>query len=124
MSVERLDWPGAETWPFANPLLKRRFEIIERGLRLTGGATVAADGRLTLAGHQTYVAADTTAAAIALTLPLARSVLGFRVEGKVVDGANALTLVAAAGDTIDGQPDVETFFRVTLVATATGWAEL
>lgn len=122
--AEKLDWQSPTELGKVNIDLKRRFEILDRAIRLTGGATVTIDGVLTLGSHQTLVLADTTAGGISLTLPPAASVDGYRLEAKVTAGVYPLELVAAGTETIDGQPDVETYTRVTLVSKGGNWVEL
>lgn len=123
MPTERLDWGSPTELPRVNVDLKRRFEIIDAAIRLTG-ATVTSDGALTLGNHQTLVLADTTAGGITLTLPPAASVMGYRLEVKVTAGTYPLTCVPAGSETVDGQPDVETYTRLTLVSDGRGWIEL
>lgn len=65
-------------------------------------STASATGDITLTGSPTFIAVDTTAGSVTLTLPLAASAPGHRVEVKKTVAANTLTLEGNGAETIDG----------------------
>ena len=91
MPVERQHWVPTDTWGMANAQLTRRFDVLDASVRvapLTHNATAT----VALTFPTSLVKSDTTAGAVALTLPNAAAHVGFTVHAKKTAGANALTV--------------------------------
>lgn len=123
MAIERNNWKDGDDLGPSNIELRLRFANIDRSLRTTVQAPPTAAGVVVMTSARTLLEVDTSGGALSYTLPPAASVIGAVLEATVT-GANGLTLVPSGSETVDGQPDIETYTRVTLVAKATGWAEL
>lgn len=91
MPVERQRWATASTLDQVNARLRRCIEVLDTSDR-AAVLTVNASATVALTYPQTMGESDTTAGAVAVTLPSAATVPGFRVEWVKVAGANALTV--------------------------------
>jgi hypothetical protein len=111
MPIERGSWKVVSGWPTLNQQLSRLVDVFTGSDRVAT-LPVAATGAVSLTWPQTLVEATTTAGAVALTLPPAPTVPGYRVE-VVKLGANALTV---NGETITA--------AACFVATPTVWRRL
>lgn len=91
MPAERQRWIDTTTWGDANAQLRRRCDVFDAGMRVH---PLAYDATATVAitFPRVLVKSDTTAGAVALTLPDAAAHVGFEVKVKKTAGANALTV--------------------------------
>lgn len=95
MPVERQAWTDAQAWPAANPRLARAFDVFDASDRYVTQALTATKA-VALASPLTLLDCDTSAGAVALTLPSAAAHVGYRVDVSKTAGANALTVNGTA----------------------------
>lgn len=90
MSIERLTWVPVPDRVAFNGALKRRVETLDKQRRYQLLA-MDADGVARLTYPLTLVMVNTTGGAVAVMLPAAATVLGYRVS-VVREGANSVTV--------------------------------
>lgn len=103
MPVERQRWVPVERpeWSLPNQRLQRNIEVLDESDRWHP-ISLSADTTTQPVWPQTIYLVDTTAGDVDVTLPPARTVLGFSVRVKKMASGHAVHVVAAAGETVDG----------------------
>lgn len=91
MPNERQRWLRATSLEQVNARMSRHLEVLDNSDR-ADVLTVNVTATVALTYPQTLGESNTTAGAVVVTLPVASSVPGFRVEWVKVAGANALTV--------------------------------
>lgn len=103
MAIERQRWipVNRPEWAEPNARLQRHVEVFDVSDRWQSIA-LSADTSVQPVWPQTIYLVDTTAGDVDVTLPSARTVLGFAVRVTKLAAGNTLTVLASGGETING----------------------
>lgn len=112
MAIERQVWRTVRNWPELNAMAGRIVDVLDGNARV-GLRTAPATATLALGRPQTLVESDTTAGAVALTLPEAAAHVGYVVYVVKTAGGNALTV---NGTTVTA--------RATWVSSGSAWRQV
>lgn len=112
MPIERVGWRAVHAWDPLNAQLGRAHDVLDGNDRVVT-LTATATSTLALGRPRSLIEADTTAGAVALTLPSAPGHVGYTVHVVKTAGASALT--------VNGTP-VTTF--ATFVSTGALWRQV
>ncbi len=125
MPRETIQWvPVSELPNPANARLARLADLTEGSTRAAVLPTVTASRTLVLSWPLTVQPVDTASGNVTVTLPTARSVVGYTVTVKKLGAANTLTIDGAGAETIDGAATVALTAAGasrTVVSTGAGW---